>query len=670
MDPVNGAPSTERTEVRIAFDREHLYLGIICYDSDPAGILGKQMLRDADLGSDDRFMWSIDTYLNERTGYYFETNPLGLMGDGLLAQGDSGPAAAGGTVDRQWDGIWIVRVNRSQIGWTAEVELPFRTLNFDPHSSVWGINFQRTLRRKNEESIWSGYARNQGLLRMTNAGRLTGLTEISQGAGLDIKPHAVASVTAAPGRGRPAAVGEGDAGVDIFYSLTPALRANVTVNTDFAETEVDQRLINLTRFPLFFPEKREFFLEGSGFFDFAREPANQVEPFFSRRIGLDANGNPQTIDVGFKMTGQLGGQDVGLLQVRTGHDDTAVGEDFTVVRVRKPMLTQSYVGGLYTRRAARADEIDVLSTVGVDFNFGTSTFRRNQNLELSGFWLWTTNPLGTGQNQSYGVRLNYPNDVWSGRISWRTVEPYYDPAVGFNQRSGYRRLFPVLRFSPRPLTHRYIRRFAWEGQLEWLTDMQNQLLLRRLNLIVLQMSMHAGDQLQVQVMPQREFLDTPFAIHEGIVLPVGEYTFTRHRVQATTASQRILAAGVEYENGGFYSGDRREVVVALTARPFAGILTSIETEWNRVRLVEGAFSTRVFRSVANVQFSPWVSIGSNLQYDSESGILGWQARFRWILRPGNDIYVVYTHNWQEFEAGPFRTFDHRAASKVVYTQRF
>lgn len=671
LDPANGAPATERTEVRVAFDRERLYLGVICYDSDPAGILGKQMLRDADLGSDDRFMWSIDTYLDGRTGYYFETNPLGLLGDGLIAQGDSGPAAAGGSVNRQWDGIWTARVSRTPTGWTAEIELPFRTLNFDAHNTVWGINFQRTVRRKNEESIWSGYARNQGLLRMTNAGRVTGLTGISQGAGLDIKPHAVGSLTAAPGRGLPATTGSGDAGVDLFYSLTPGLRANVTVNTDFAETEVDQRRVNLTRFPLFFPEKREFFLEGSGFFDFAREPGNQVEPFFSRRIGLDANGNPQTIDVGFKLTGQAGRQDVGLLQVRTGRDGAAVGEDLTVLRVRRRMLTQSYVGVLYTRRAARADGAPDLNTAGVDFNVGTSKFRRNQNLEVSGFWLRNTNPLGTGQNLTYGVRLNYPNDVWSGRVSWRTVQPYYNPAVGFNQRSGYRRVFPVIRFSPRPLTHRYIRRFAWEAQTEVLTDMQNHLLLRRFVLNVLQMRMHAGDDVHVQMTPQRERLETPFQISQGIVLPVGSaYSFTRHHVVATTASQRILAARAEYENGGFYSGRRREFILTLTARPRPGILASIENEWNRLTLAEGAFSTRVFRTVVNAQFSPWVSLGNNLQYDTVSGILGWQSRFRWILRPGNDIYFVYTHNWQELKPGPLRTLDRRAASKIVYTQRF
>jgi Domain of unknown function (DUF5916) len=674
LDPDNGAPATERTEVRIAFDHQRLYLGVTCYDSEPDAIRAKQMLRDADLGSDDRFMWAIDSFLDGRTGYYFEINPAGLMGDGLIAQGDSGPTAAGGTVAKEWDGIWIARVRRGAIGWTAEIELPFRTFNFDPESARWGINFQRTVRRKNEDSVWSGHARNQGLLRMTNAGRLTGLTGMSQGAGLDVKPHAVGSLTSAPGRGRGATIGDGDVGVDIFYSLTPGLRANFTVNTDFAETEVDERRVNLTRFPLFFPEKREFFVEGSGFFDFAREPGNQVEPFFSRQIGLDASFNPQKIDFGLKLTGQLKGQDIGLLQVRTGRDNenpAIISEDFTVLRVRRRVLTQSYFGGLYTRRAARDGGAPDLHTTGADFNVGTSSFRGSQNLEMSGFWLWTTNPLGTGQNHTYGIRVNYPNDVWSARMSLRNVQPYYNPAVGFNPRSGYRRFFPVVRFSPPPLTHRYIRRFAWEAQTELLTDMQSQTLLRSFNLTVLQVRMHAGDDVQVRVTPQYERLETPFLISPGIVLPVGsEYTFTRYRLIATTASQRVVAVGAQYEDGGFYSGDRREITLSLTARPLPGILASVENEWNRLNLPEGEFSTQVFRGVLNVQFSPWISLGNNLQYDTVSGILGWQARFRWILRPGNDLFFVYTHNWRELEPERFATLDRRAVSKVAYTHRF
>lgn len=312
-------------------------------------------------------MWSIDPYLDGRTGYFFEINPAGAMGDGLLEQSQGTTS-----INKSWDGIWNARVHRSESGWTAEIEIPFSTLNFDPTGATWGINFQRTVRRKNEESVWSGWARNQGLFSMTHAGRLVGLSGISQGLGLEIKPYVLGTGTASPVTGAPAWRGVVDGGIDLFYSLTPALRANFTVNTDFAETEVDARLVNLTRFPLRFPERREFFLEGSNFLDFAPGMSQGAEAFFSRRIGLTA-GRVQPIDFGTKLTGQAGPHDIGLLQVRTRETADAPGEDFAAIRLRRRILAQSYVGMIYTWRHAHGGGPH-LQTTGVDFNLVTSTF--------------------------------------------------------------------------------------------------------------------------------------------------------------------------------------------------------------------------------------------------------------------------------------------------------
>ena len=389
QNPVNGAPATERTEIRIVYDQQRLYIGFIAYDSEPGRLLANQMQRDQSFEADDRFMWSIDPYLDGRTGYFFEINPAGAMGDGLLEQ-----AQGTTSTNRSWDGIWNARVHRDETGWTAEIEIPFRTLNFDPQAPAWGINFQRTVRRKNEESLWSGWARNQGLSSMTHAGRLVGLSNINQGLGLEIKPYVLGTATASPATGAPALRGVVDGGVDVFFSLTPALRANFTVNTDFAETEVDSRLVNLTRFPLRFPERREFFVEGSSFLNFASGMSQQAEAFFSRRIGL-TEGRPQPIDFGTKLTGQAGRWDVGLLQVRTRDTADAPGEDFAAIRVRRRILRQSYVGTIYTWRHAR-DGGPHLQTGGVDFNLVTSTFLGAQNAAFGGYFVENTNPLGTG----------------------------------------------------------------------------------------------------------------------------------------------------------------------------------------------------------------------------------------------------------------------------------
>ena len=691
-DPDNGAPATEPTEVRVVFDAERLILGVTLHDSEPHRLLGNQMQRDQEFGADDRFMWTIDSFLDGRSGYFFEINPSGAMGDGLIdpAQQDND---LGADINKSWDGIWVARVRRTTAGWTAEIEIPFRTLNFDPTASSWGMNFQRTVRRKNEESLWTGYARNQGLARMSNAGRVSGFTGVSQGLGLDLKPYLVGNMSSAPGRGRDDLISTGDVGLDVFYNVTPALRANVSVNTDFAETEVDDRRVNLTRFPLFFEEKRDFFLEGSSFFDFSREPGSDVVPFFSRRIGLDADGNPQRIDVAAKVTGQAGPFDLGVLQARTAESNGLAGEDFSVVRVRRRAFEQSYFGGIYTRRSAREGGIapmvgveEGLHTFGGDFELQTSTFRGNDNLELSGMFLHTTNPLDTGDSGGWALRFSYPNDPWNARISFRELQDNYAPAIGFVERRGYRRMNPVAEWSPRPENHPWIRSFQFGFNFDLQNDTDNRPLTRRWQMTVFDVNFHSGDGVRVEVTPHYERLDEDFEITEGIVLPIGEkYRFTRYNIGGFTADHRMFTIEPQVEFGNFFSGSRREYILEMAMRPRRGVLLQFEAEHNVIDLAEGSFEADVFRARANTQFSPWLSLVNNLQYDTESRLLGWQLRLRWIRRPGNDFYVVYTHNWQEFQPldpfdpldplsrlgdRRFATLDRRAAAKAVYTLRF
>jgi hypothetical protein len=676
-DPNNGAPATERTEVRILYDDHRLVLGVTCFDSESQRLLANQMQRDQSFEADDRFMWTIDSFLDGRSGYYFEINPAGAMGDGLIDPANDGDDDLGAEINKSWDGIWIARVRRHAHGWTAEVEIPFRTLNFDPASPAWGINFQRTIRRKNEETLWTGHARNQGLARMANAGRVTGFSQLSQGLGLDLKPYVVGNVFAAPGRGREDAVATGDIGLDLFYNLTPALRANISLNTDFAETEVDQRRVNLTRFPLFFEEKRDFFLEGSSFFDFGREPGEAVVPFFSRRIGLDERGTPQRIDVGAKLTGQAGAFDIGVLQVRTGESNgLAAGEDFSVLRVRRRAFQQSYIGGIYTRRAARSIGLPDRHTAGVDFELQTSTFRGSQNLELSGLYLHTTNPLDTGASGGWALRLDYPNDPLSARISFRELDDNYDPAVGFVERRGYRRMNPAFEWNPRPRNHPWIRSFQFGANLDLQNDTSNRPLTREWNITAIDVNLHSGDSLRVEVTPTYERLEEDFDIFDDILLPAGEkYRFTRYEVAFDSADQRMIQVEPSVEFGDFFSGSGRQYTLEMAIRPRRGVHVEFEGEYSDVDLPEGQFEVGVYRVSAGTQFSPWMSLSNTLQYDTDTRLLGWQMRYRWIRRPGNDIYFVYTHNWQEFDrldprARRFATVDNRAAMKAFYTLRF
>ena len=675
QDPNFGAPETERTEVRIVFDRERLYMGVICYDSEPDKLAGYQRRRDEFLPADDRFLWTMDTYLDGRGGYFFEINPSGLMGDALIGLGQN---------NRQWDGIWTAKVRRSETGWTAEIEIPFRTLNFDPDAPAWGINFQRTVRRKNEETLWTGHARNQGLRRMSNAGVLTGIQEVSQGKGLEIKPYVLGTALASPGRGQDKWVRQGDLGLDVFYSPTPRLRTNFTLNTDFAQTEVDQRQVNLTRFSLFFPEKRDFFLEGASFFDFrstAEDEENiRLHPFFSRTIGLHQIGQgsafePQKIDFGTKLTGQVGQQDIGLLHVRTGREGDVIGEDFTVMRLKRRVFRQSYLGGLMSRRDPRASG-DSRYSVGLDALLATSNFLGSQNLEFGAYVLNATNQRGRdGGNYSYGLEMNYPNDVWTGSLSYREIQENFDPAVGFVSRSGYRRLNPALKYSPRPRGHAWIRQFGFGFDLDRQTDMNNGLLTRKWDFRVFEINSHSQDTFYVSIIPQRERLEENFDIRVDpktvITLPAGrKYDFRRYRFRMQTANKRTLAAVADIELGEFYSGDRQSYTFELTLRARPGVIVYSSVEWNRLQLQEGNFQTRIYRLTPELQFSPWISFVNKIQYDNVSRVLGWQSRFRWILKPGNDFYFVYTHNWQDDLMTGLRTLDRRAATKIIYSHRF
>jgi hypothetical protein len=672
-DPDNGAPATESTEVRLVYDTDRLVLGIVLHDSEPERILGNQMQRDQSFGADDRFMWTIDSFLDGRSGYYFEINPSGAMGDGLVDPSQGGDSDLGMEINKSWDGIWLARVRRTQAGWTAEIEIPFRTLNFDRAASAWGINFQRTVRRKNENSLWTGYLLNQGLARMSNAGRVEGLDGLSQGLGLDLKPYVVGNVSSAPGRGQRSAHPDGDVGIDAFYNVTPALRANLSVNTDFAETEVDERRVNLTRFPLFFEEKRDFFLEGSSFFDFAREPDEAVMPFFSRRIGRDDNGAPQRIDFGAKLTGQAGAFDVGVLQVRTGHADSLAGEDFSVLRLRRRAFQQSYFGGLYTRRSARVPGSADLHTAGVDFELRTSTFRGNRNVDVSGFYVQTSDPLAAGNRAAYGLRASYPNDPVTLEMSVREIQPNYDPAVGFVERRGYRRVNPRVDYAPRFRNHPWIQGLEFRTDLDIQHDADNRALTRDLQFRPIEINFRDGSEFGIDVSRQYQRLEEDFEISDGVILPFGAvYEFTRYRFSGNTADQYVVGVEAEVEIGDFFSGRRQDYLFQIGVRPRRGVALALEAEHNQLELAEGRFDANVFRVTANTQVSPWISLVNNLQYDTVSRELGWQMRFRWIRRPGNDLYVVYTHNWNEIQVPERRmaTLDTRLATKLVYTLRF
>ncbi len=683
-DPDNGAPATEKTEVRVVFDRDRIILGVICFDSEPTRLLGNQMQRDQSFEADDRFLVAIDPFFDRRTGYFFEINPSGAMGDGLITGPLGGGDDFGGEMNKSWDGIWIARVRRTAIGWTAEIEIPFKTVNFNPDTDTWGANFQRTVKRKNEESLWTGWLRDEGLTRMSNAGRIAGIDGISQGLGLDLKPYALGSAGAAPGRGVPATTGDFDIGLDAFYNLTPALKANFSVNTDFAETEVDERRTNLTRFPLFFEEKREFFLDGANFFAF---PFGEESPFFSRRIGLNA-GEPQPIVYGAKLTGQAGRYDIGFLQVRTREDNLIIdatplqlkGEDFTVARVKRRFGSQSSVGAIYTRRATHESIVDPRHTAGADVTIATPDFVGGATLDSGAWYIHTSKPdfinddgdrPDEGHSDSHGWYVFVAKDPYEAQFFFNEVQPAYDPAVGFTPRRNFRNWTPEFNWAPRFANHRWFRGVQLSAEADINTTLDNHVVDRNIQLTPMELEFHSGDSVEFQLFKQTENLDEDFEISDGVILPIGSsYDWLRYQIVYDGAEHRMLSGRVEYSFGDFWNGARKELNLDLTIRPRPGISVHLASEFNDVTLPQGSFTTKLYRLDARTQFSPWLSLSNNVQYDSESGEVGWQLRFRWIQKPGNDVFFIWTQNWQDEIGNGFSALDRRGVAKIVRTIRF
>ena len=675
QEPIEGGKPTENTIIKIAYDENYLYIGAIFYDSEPDEIKAFKMRKDAPLNTDDRFMWILDTYLDGRNAYFFEINPRGLMGDGLLTIGQ------GRSLNKDWDGIWRPWTHIGDFGWSAEIRIPFHTLNFDPKISTWGINFQRTVRRKNEEILWSGHKRNQGIYRPQNAGRLNNLNNISQGLGLELVGYGKAEAQKVENEsdGSYKKNQSIDGGLDINYNITSGLKASLTLNTDFAETEVDDRQINLTRFPIRFPEKRDFFLEGANIYRFA--PSSGVYPYFSRKIGLQS-GNPIPILYGGRVIGKIGKVELAAQQVKTRQTDFNNSEDFSVIRIKQNFLKESSIGVLYTRRHTNKGNEFVpplpdRNTLGVDLTLNTSTFLKNQNLQFQAFAvIHNPNIYDEIKNNIWdrstrGLRFNFPNDPWSGSLSYREFGVFYDPAVGFSRRNSFRRVEPRIRFSPILEKSPLIRELKWEISFENLMSLQWKKLTQNIRLTPLSIRFESGDEISYQIIRNYEKLLYNFNIlgDNSIIIPIGDYTNWSHQIELETANYRKIVYEIELNVEGFWSGSRTEYQNNLTFRPFPGINLSLGYNHSNVNLKEGSFKTNLIRFIGDFDFTPFISFSSNIQYDDISKNIGMNNRFKYTITPGSDIYFVYNHNWID-DSGKYKTSSLLGASKITYTHRF
>jgi len=667
-EPSPGAPSTLKTEISFLYTDQVLYIGVRCF-GDPGQVIAKELARDADLSNDDRVQVILDTYLDHRNAYWFQIGPRGSIGDAIVSEN-------GAAFNKAWDGLWTGKAEITSDGWEAEMALPFKTFNFDPDSDTWGLKLIRYQKTIEEVAYWPVGNINTHRFQVSDEGYLTGLSGISQGIGLDLVPYGLTGLDIREDAPRVSPVL--DAGIEAYYNITSSLKAAVSFNTDFAQTEVDRQEINLTRFSLFYPEKRDFFLDGANYFNFGingdqDNPWNtKLIPFFSRRIGLDKEGNPIPVQYGGKVTGQAGKWNIGAMYMK----DQRIGWEngnFAVTRISRNIGKQSQVGLISTYGNALFDTSNFV--MGFDVKLATSTFRGDKNLSLSLYGLKSFTGAGTpqadqpGRELSFGAEVLYPNDNLYLRLGHMQIQENFTAGIGFVPRPGVRQTYGDIKLGYRP-EYQGILQALTGGGADLITDFSNHILTRKWNLMPLKLRMMSGDEFEYELASTYEFLDLPFDLYSSYTIPADTYNFFWQKVSIRSARKRRLWTSASYRFGQFYQGTRNEIELKAGYKVMVPLFIGGEIVRNDIALTdEIAFVANIYRLNLNVLFSPDITLYSFIQYDSESDKMGWQSRFQWIIRPGKEIFLV----WNSIARDPFDRYQMEEAGarlKIKYTLRF
>ena len=632
-DPGEGLPPSFRTTLRVLAGRNALVIGIVCEDPQPGGIVSYSVRRDAGLGQEDSLKIVLGPFRDGRSGYVFSINPRGARYDAVINAGAENE-------NSDWDGIWQAATGRNETGWTAEIRIPIQTLSFNPSVREWHFNVERRIQRLLEIDRWASAVRQYRLTLTSRAGLITDLPDFALGRGLSVRP----SLTAGGGVPAPSASLDGKfhPSLDVTQRLGANVTASFTTNTDFAETEVDTRQTNLTRFPLFFPEKRTFFLEGIDIFQFGPGVNNDMIPFFSRRMGLVA-GRDVPIIAGGKVNGRVAGTNFAAVLTSTDNKAGVVDEGATtgVVRIKRNLWRESYVGFLATAGDPLGRSGSWLS--GVDFTYSTSSFLGDKNFSLNAYGV-VTGREGLGNDRTAAAfKIDYPNDKWDLRLWYRRIGRDFDPSLGFVPRRAMQRFNPAIsnrtRFARGPIQdmsmgiNPYIT-YDLHGQYEGLESAIN----------VVNWRFRSGERVQFIVTPTADRPRQPFEVSDGVVIAPALYQWVRRNVGFTTAQKRRLYGSLNWTTGSFYDGDLSEWNLSLVWNPTPLYTLEFTGERNDGRLPSGAFVQHLVGTRLRINVSSDFSIASYAQYDTDTDSVGINSRLRWTFLPVADLFVVYNHN--------------------------
>lgn len=641
QEPNEGAPATERTEVRVLYTASSLFIAMRAFDSEPSQVIATEMRRDSNrILDEDNFQVILDTFMDSRSAYMFVVNPLGAQLDQqVFDEGGRDRRGSALAVNRDWDGVWAVSARRTADGWVAEIEIPMVTIRFPDHDpQSWGVNFMRDIRRKNEQVFWAPIPREFSLTRVSLAGSLTGLEQLDRGHDLRVKPY----VTGGGRRRLQSGVRDnsttGEVGLDVKYGVTPSLNLDLTLNTDFAQAEVDNEQVNLTRFALFFPEKRDFFLENANQFSVGtpNSTGRIADLFFSRRIGLTPTGQRVPIVGGARLTGKVGANNIAVMDIHTDEAYGNPGENFLVARYARDVGGRSQVGALVINRQAESGGDPARRynrTFAADINLNPT-----RALTIDGFLATTRTPGISDGDVGAHIRAGWLDQRYRFYAEHEDFGENFNPEVGFVPRVDMKRTKLHAEVNPRP-THLGIRMMEPMVNYTYITDQTGRMMSTQWHFMV-GTRFQSGAYLNLWHNRYFERIDVPFRVG-GVQIPAGDYDFHDYQISFSNDPSRRLTFRLAYEPQTFYGGDRTDVSANVGLRVTSQLATSASFARNDVDLPNGSFKADISSFRIDYAFSPTISLRTLTQHNSLTDQWSTSARLRWIFRPGSDLYVVY-----------------------------
>ena len=651
--PTDGGQPTERTVVHVTYDDEYLYIAANLHDSDPAAIQARQMIQGKMFWSDDRFWVTLDSFNNKRNDYFFQVNANGIRREALRENNAS--------FIEEWVTIWLAESQVHDDGWSTEIAIPFKSISFAPDLDTWGINFGRGIVRKQEFNLWASHERQDW---PAYGGEVTGIGEIEQGLGLDIVPSVNVS------QRRDLVLGDEhsdfEPSLDVRYRLTPSLSATFTLNTDFSTAEVDEKQVALDRFSLFFPEKRDFFLQDAGIFEFGNIETNG-RPFFSRRVGLSEDGEAVDIVGGMKLTGRIGDFNLGALAIRQDANGEVEATDLFVARGSWNVLDESAVGFILTHGDPTSNDTNTVA--GLDFLYRNSDGPFGEIL-TGRFWAQQSHTTDLDDDDSaFGAMLEIPSDRLLAYVDVQQIDENFRPALGFVNRTGIRRYGIGSRFRVRPETGRW-RAINIRTDYLLVTDIDNRRLSEQIAFMPLSFYSHADDYVFVEWFRNRESVREDFELFDRLDVPAGDYRFDRLRAELRTGQQRPLRVILAVEDGGFFGGDRLLKSIDLQWRQSAHLSLGLGLTENVVDLPSGSFTSHLASLSSDIAFNSRWSWSNLLQYDNTADVMAINSRLRYIPEAGRELILVLNHGADIDPSNHLSSTRSDVNLKVSYTFRY